>query len=101
MANLNITEFGPQGRDSANNLAPIVSLPPIATQNVAIGGSSTQSSALNARTGLIRLRTDTSCAVKIATNPTAAATDLQMDANTTEYFAVPLNGSIKIAVISN
>lgn len=100
MANLNIIEFGMQGRDTANIIAPIAQLPALATQNVAIGGASAQSSALGANTGMIRLRSDVACAVLVGTNPTALITSLMLDANSPEYFAVAPNAALKIAVIA-
>lgn len=100
MANLNITEFGEQGRDANNNLTDFAKLPPLATQNAAIGGASVQSAAFSKRTGFIRLRTDLACAVVVAANPTALITSLQMSANTAEYFAVPMGADYKIAVIA-
>lgn len=100
MANLNITEFVNQGHDAGGNALQCVQLDPVATQNVTISGASAQSSAFNGVTGIIRLRTDTACAVLIGADPTALITSLQMDANTTEYFAVPRGPAIKIAVIA-
>lgn len=100
MANLNITEMPVQGRDPASDRLPIGQLPGIAVQNVAIGGSSTQSSAFDQRTGMIRVRADLSCAVLVGTNPTALTTSVQLDAGAAEYFAVPIGQSYKIAVIA-
>jgi hypothetical protein len=100
MANLNITELSIAGRDSAHNSLPIVQMPAVTTQNLAISAGTNQSAAFSARTGMIRVRTDTACAVLIGTNPTALTTSMQMDANSTEYFAVPVGQSYKIAVIA-
>lgn len=102
MANLNITEFIYLGTDPGGNKLPAVQMPPIATQNVTIAGvSAATTNALNAKTGIIRLRTDTACAVLVGEGPpTALITSLQMDANTTEYFTVPLGPALKVAVIA-
>jgi len=101
MANLNITEFIHLGTDTGGNKLPAVQMPPIATQNITIAGASAQATnALNAETGIIRLRTDTACAVLIGSDPTALITSLQMDANTTEYFTLPQGPALKIAVIA-
>lgn len=99
MANLNITEMPVQGRDAASDRLPIGALPGT-VQNVAIGGSSTQSAAFQNTTGMIRLRADIACAVLVGTNPTALTTSVQLDAGAAEYFAVPIGQSYKIAVIS-
>ena len=75
--------------------------PPLAEQTVAIGGSSTQSSAFNANTCIVRLHTDSICSVEFGTNPTSTAAKARMAANQTEYFGVPQGQSYKVAVITN
>lgn len=75
--------------------------PPLATQTVAIGAGSVQSSAFNAKTKFVRLHTDAICSILFGTNPTADANSPRMAANTSEFFAVPLNQSFKVAVITN
>ena len=80
-------------------LRPVAFGETIAEQTVAIGGTSTQSSAFNAKTKLIRVHTDAICSIKIGSNPTATATTMRMVAGQTEYFEV--NSAYKIAVITN
>lgn len=75
--------------------------PANADQTVAIGGSSTASSAFKNNTGLVRLETDAICSVKFGTAPTATATTRRMQAGDIEYFGVPTGQSFKVAVISN
>lgn len=73
--------------------------PALAVQVVAIGGSSVQSSAFNAKTKFIRVHTDAVCSIDIGSNPTATANTARLAANSTEYFGVyPAH---KIAVITN
>ena len=80
-------------------LLPVATMPPVTTQTVAIGGSSTQSSAFNAKTNIVRVQTDAICSVEFGASPTATATSSRMAANTTEYFEV-IAGQ-KVAVITN
>lgn len=81
------------------NIIPAAAMPPVAEQTVAIGGSSTQSNAFNAKTGLVRLNCDSTCSIEFGTNPTASSTTARLAANQTEYFVVT-PGS-KVAVITN
>lgn len=74
---------------------------PIAEQTVAIGGTTTQSSAFNAGTSLLRIHTDVVCSIAFGTNPTATTSKMRMGANQTEYFSVPRGASYKVAVITN
>lgn len=98
MAVLYITEYAKLGvifgKTSAIALAP-----PIASQTVAIGGSTTPSAAVNTATRYVRLHTDAICSVTFGTAPTAASTDMRMAAGQTEYFAV--SPGTKVAVITN
>jgi len=75
--------------------------PPIHEQTVTIGGTSTQSTAFNANTSLIRVHTDSICSIEVGTNPTATTSTARMAANQTEYFSIPPGSSYKIAVITN
>lgn len=72
--------------------------PAIAEQNVAIGGTSTQSAAFNTNTRFVRVHTDVLCAVKFGANPTAVATAHRMADESTEWLAV--SGGHKVAVIT-
>lgn len=102
MAVLYVTEFANIGSTTPNaQPMPITSQPNIAEQTVAIGGSSTASSAFNANTRLVRLHTDAICSVKFGTAPTATATTMRMAAGESLYFTVPANQLYKVAVITN
>lgn len=80
-------------------LVPVVQMPPLTTQTVAIGGASVQSAAFNAKTSIIALHTDAICSIEFASNPTATANSRRLAANTTEYFEV--QAGFKVAVITN
>jgi hypothetical protein len=77
--------------------------PALATQGVANAGATTQSTAFNAKTRFVRLHTDTICCYEIGTNPTAVAIGAGMTsrlaAGQTEYIAVPVGASFKVAAI--
>lgn len=80
-------------------LLPVVHMPPLTTQVVAIGGSSVNSAAFNANTRIVAVHTDAICSVEFGAAPTATANSRRMAANTTEYFQVePTN---VVAVITN
>lgn len=96
MATLYIAEF----ERPRNQWVDIANAPPLAEQTIAIGGSSTQcTNAFNAKTAMIRLKTDSICSIAIGTNPTATTANMRMGAEDVEYFSVSPN--MKIAVISN
>lgn len=98
MAKVYITEHHRPGVYSGN-LMPVVQMPPIASQTVAIGAASVQSAAFAATTKIIAAHTDAVCSIEIGTDPTATANSRRMAANSTEYFEV-FPGH-KIAVITN
>lgn len=98
MATLFITEFEDLPGSRGGQVVQAVKVPPIAEQTVAIGVS-TQSSAFNTNTKIVRLHTDAICSVKFGTNPTALTTSMRMAADTTEYFYV--NAAHKVAVVTN
>lgn len=100
MATLYITEFQTIG-GIANFNAPIAAVPELANQTVSIGMTSAASSAFSGNTGIVRLHTDAICSIEFGTTPTATATTARMAANQTEYFAVPVGGAFKVAVITN
>jgi hypothetical protein len=81
------------------NLQGVAYMPPVAEQTVAIGGSSVQSSAFNAKTRLVRVHTDAICSVAFGSNPTATAAKARLAAGQTEYFEV--SPGDKVAVITN
>lgn len=93
MAVLFITEY-------ANPYTPgILTEPGLASQTVAIGGSTTQSSAFTSSTNFIRLSTDAICSVAFGSNPTATATTSRMAAGTERI--VQVSPGHKVAVITN
>lgn len=106
MATLYISEFQALGSAgmptwgaSPNGPTQAAQQPSLVDQVVAIGGTSTQSSAFGAATVLVRIHTDSICSVAFGTNPTATATTARLVAGQTEYFGVaPLS---KVAVITN
>lgn len=96
MATLYIAEF----ERPRNQYVNIANAPPIAEQTITIGGASTQcTNPFNAKTALIRLKTDAICSILIGANPTATTANSRMSAEDTEYYSVMPNH--KIAVISN
>ena len=101
MATVYITEYARQARDASGYQMVIADEPSVTNQTVAVTGASAQSATFNPLTRFLRVHTDAICSIEFGTNPTATTTSRRMPANTTEYFGVPLNGSYKIAVISN
>lgn len=96
MATLYVSEFG----DLAMGRAQAMSMPPLASQTVAIGGASAATTnAFGPTTKMIRVHTDVICSIAIGPAPTAVATAMRMAADATEYFGV-MPGD-KIAVITN
>lgn len=98
MAVLYISEYDRMPTDTRTSV-PTGLEPAIATQTVAIGGVTTQSSAFNANTRFVRIHTDAICSIHFGANPTATATRARMAANQTEFFGV--QGGHKVAVITN
>lgn len=101
MAVLYVTEYDKLARDEQGYLMAAGLEPALAEQQVAIGGTSTQSSAFQSATRIIRVHTDAICHIAIGTNPTAATTTKRLAANQTEFFGVQAHGAgiQKIAVI--
>ena len=97
MAVCYISEFSAVANVSG---CPVAMMPPIAEQTVAIGAEA-DSNAFNAATRYIRVHVDAICSIAIGTAPTASTSTLRMSAESTEYFAVPLNGGYKLSVITN
>lgn len=98
MAKVYITEHT-HSRIVQGGLVPVVQMPPLASQVVAIGGASVQSAAFDAKTAIIAVHTDAICSVEFGSNPTATANSRRLAANSTEYFQV--DPGAKIAVITN
>ena len=97
---LSVTEFR-SARNARSALEPIAIIPPLAEQTVAVGAASVQSSALNATTDMVRLLATESCSVSFGVNPVATAINMRLAAGLPEYFSVPANISLKIAVIAS
>lgn len=72
---------------------------PIATQQVAISGSSVASAAFNAATGFVMINASAACSLAWGTAPTAVATAERMSAGETRFYTV--NPGQKVAVITN
>lgn len=101
MAVLYVAEFVSTG-GTGNFPVAGAQVPPVAEQVVAIGGASTQcTNAFDKNTAFVRIHTDAICSIAFGTNPTATTVKMRLAANQTEYFAVPLGQSYKVAVISN
>lgn len=100
MAVLYITEFADLAT-THGTVGQVSAQPPNAEQTVAIGATSTASSAFANNTRFVRLHTDAICSVEFGTSPTATATKARMSANQTEYYSVPAGLSWKVAVITN
>lgn len=75
--------------------------PPVAEQTVTIGASSAQSAVFHNSTRFVRLHADSICSVEFGASPTAASTNGRLSANQTEYRAVPVGGTLRVAVITN
>jgi len=66
-----------------------VNTPAVAKQAIAVTGTSAQSSAFAADTGIVRIHPDVAILVEIGgTNPSATSTSMRMEAGQTEYFVV-------------
>ena len=99
MAKVFISEFVQAAHMNTGQPFPSMLQPPTTSQVVAIGGSSTQSTAFDARTRFVRVHADAICSFAIGSNPTADANSARMAAGQTEYFQV--KPGHKIAVITN
>lgn len=99
MADLYIAEF--EGTGAVHGVDGVASMPPLAEQKIAIGGSSTESAAFNTNTSVIRVHADAICSIAIANTGTATATaaKMRLAADQTEYFKV--KPGAKLAVITN
>lgn len=97
MAFLYVTQYG--GVSIGANGAQAPEEPPIASERVAIGANSLQSTAFAAGCELIEVHADAICSIETGTDPTAVATARRMSADTTKYLGV--KAGQKIAVITN
>ena len=85
--------------DVNGHVIPTGREPAIAVQDVSLGAGSTQSSAFNDRTKLIRVNCDAAFRMAIGPDPTASATTARISAGATEFFGV--RPGDKIAVIQS
>ena len=99
MATLYVSEHTAVGGRLAGAYAQALIEPPLAEQTVAIGGTSAQSAAFQARTSLVRLHSDVTCHVAFGADPTATTSLKRMVAGQTEAFAIPKGEGFKVAVI--
>ena len=95
-----VTEFR-SVRNARAGLEPAASVPPVAEQTVATAAGSAQSTLFNVATDLVRVHALANCCISFGTNPTATVTNMRMAAGATEYFSVPLNGGLRVAVIAS
>lgn len=98
MATLNVCQFR-EVEDTRGQRVPLVSGSDVTSANVTFT-TSTQSSAFAATTSVVRLVADAACYVKFAADPTAAAGDVYLPANSVEYFSVPPGLDYKVAVVT-
>lgn len=97
---LHIAEFA-EGSIADVRVFQLAVLPPLAEQNLTVGGTSTQSAALNADTRIVRLCSDVACRVAFGANPTATVTSIPLTAGGVEYMGIPrYTPAMKLAVIS-
>ncbi|MEK9751587.1 MAG: hypothetical protein VW338_00025 [Rhodospirillaceae bacterium] len=97
MAVLYIAEYDRLATDSNGRAILAGTEPPIAEQTVAIGGTSTASSAFNSQTRYVRIHTDAICHTLFGKTPTATTGKQRMAADQTEFKAVTPGD--KVAVI--
>jgi len=100
MANLHITEFSTQARDSAfgSALVPVPQMPPVAEQTLAIGATSAAcTNGFNAATRFIRLTPKADCYIQIAATPVATTSLLPLTSGQAYDFGV--TPGHKVAVI--
>lgn len=100
MSTMYISEYA----DSGNLLGglPLGAEPCLDQAPVTISASSAQSAAFQNNTRLVRVHVDVISSIKFGTNPTAVTvSNKRMNANTTEYFLVPMGQAYKVAVVTS
>jgi hypothetical protein len=97
MAIVDITEYQRLAVDQQGEFIQ-TGIEPGIRQQVAIGGSSAQSSAFDQSTMLVRVHADAPARIEFGVNPTAAATSMRIAAGASEYFGV--RPGHKVAVIT-
>jgi hypothetical protein len=101
MPDLYISEYARQALDT-RGLLPAPEEPPIASQKIAISGSSALSAPFNAKTRFVMIHSDVICSYRVGAAPTATAADARMAAGDTRFFGVdPGLTAMRLAVISN
>lgn len=101
MAVLYVTEYAELAIGPAGRVGQMPMEPPVAEQTVAIGATTTSSSAFNTKTRFVRLHTDAICSIEFGAAPAATATTQRMAANQTEFKDVSRISGGKVAVITN
>lgn len=102
MANVIVTEYASEGYVNGNRAVQCPQAPIIATQVVAIGGTSAAiTNAANAETSLLYVFAEADCYVSLGTGPTASATNGHpLAADQGQWFRVNPGSSYKVACIS-
>jgi len=95
---LQITEFTEQVVNNGR-MFPVVVVPAVATQSMAVTAESTASAAFNSATRLVRITADELCRVEFGTDPVVRETSMQLQPGAVEYFGLPATG-YKLAVIA-
>ena len=105
MAVLYVVEFAQLGREVYGGPGTLIQaplVPPLQSQIVAIGSSSTAcANPFEDQTTLVQVSTDAICSIAWGTNPNAKSTDHRMAAGSSQFFAVPPGKKFKVAVITN
>ena len=101
MATLSIVEFASSVIFPTGSV-PIALAPPVAMQTVTLSGSSQMCVAFNGNTNMVRVQTDTNCAIAFAPIGTTIATtvfltSLPLAAGNPEYFGV-IPGTLLAAI---
>lgn len=101
MAFMYISEYAGLAATSSGDAAvDVMPEPPVAIQQIAIVvATSTQSAPFNAATRFIEIEVDQICSFAIGTNPTAATTNMRLNAN--ERLKRGVSPGQKIANIPN
>jgi len=100
MAKLFIAEYA-NFAAAPNHLIQAPLEPPIIEQMIDFGGGPAASNVFSQYTRLIRLVSDTPCAVSIGFNPNANTNSGRMPADAVEYRGVPEGSGFKVSVIGN
>ena len=77
---------------------PVVTLPPVREQSLAISGKSTVSRPFSENTHTVRLYADVDCTIDVGEAPEATTRSLPLGAGSEAYFSVP--AGLRLAVIA-